>query len=198
MQGKVFATEEERLQAYDPDSAYRYEEEIHDNYDNHLQSYIENEFNDKNTSESKIIESQNQGRFAAEADVFLTQKFSDGHQKKPPNREGSGQAHQLLKAIINGVDSTIFLDYGSNLSWICQSRVNHRIKFPSSCPTVIKGLGHQPAASITQDAIVNISLPSGISLGSVCCGVVPDNLFPGHLVLGRTLFHAFGVLAKND
>lgn len=60
MQGKVFATEEERFQAYDLDSANRYEEEIQDNYDNHLQSYIENEFNDKNTSKSKIIESQDQ------------------------------------------------------------------------------------------------------------------------------------------
>lgn len=76
--------------------------------------------------------------------------------------------------------------------------MNNTITFPSSNPTIIKGLGHHAAASITQDAIINISLPCGRSLGSICCGVVPDNLFPGHLVLGRTLFHTFGILAKND
>ncbi|RKF59357.1 hypothetical protein GcM3_175019 [Golovinomyces cichoracearum] len=129
--GKVFATEEEKLQADNPEDAYHYEDGFFNTDENHLQD-------------------------------------------------------------------SISLDYGSNSSWISRSRVDNTITFPSSNPTIIKGLEHQPAASIDQDAIVNIFLPSVISLGPICCGVVPENLFPGHIVFGRTLFHAFGILTKDD
>ncbi|KAI0996644.1 hypothetical protein K3495_g11539 [Podosphaera aphanis] len=41
-------------------------------------------------------------------------------------------------------------------------------------------------------------LPDDINLGSICCGVVPDGLFPGQLVFGRTLFHAFGICTQEN
>ena len=127
----------------------------------------------------------------------MTKEHITGHEETKPDREGSSQSHPLFKAKVNGIDSTIFLDYGSNSSWVCESRTVPSNTFTSSKPLVIKGLGQKPEATIIRVSVVNITLPNDSDLGSVCCGVVPDDLFPGHVVFGRSLFHAFGIHTKS-
>ncbi|RKF76989.1 hypothetical protein GcM3_075021 [Golovinomyces cichoracearum] len=130
--------------------------------------------------------------------IYLTEDNGKNGTSYSPDREGSNQSHPLFKAIVNGVNSTIFFDYGSNSSWVFKSRIVESATFSSSSPTVIKSLGQKPAATITRDSIVNVKLPNGESLGPICCGVVPDNLFPGQLVLGRSLSYTLGVYTKEE
>ncbi|TQS33409.1 hypothetical protein Golomagni_06248, partial [Golovinomyces magnicellulatus] len=185
----VFATEEEMLLAENSNDQYYEEGNLSNTEDDYLHNYIQEEFNSKHLQDFEI----NTEEVDHEKDIiYLTEDSGNNGTSYPPDREGSNQSHPLFKAIVNGVNSTIFLDYGSNSSWVCESRIVESATFPSSNPTVIKGLGHKPAATITRDSIVNVKLPNGESFGPICCGVVPDNLFPGQLVLGRSLFHTLG------
>ncbi|KAI0997155.1 hypothetical protein K3495_g11031 [Podosphaera aphanis] len=112
---------------------------------------------------------------------YIQQKFKSIH----------GQDSEINTKELDHENDIIYLTEDSE--WIVESAT-----FPSSNPTVIKALGHKPAATITRDSIVNVKLPNSESPGLICCGVVPDNLFPGQLVLGRSLFHTLGVYTKEE
>ena len=98
----------------------------------------------------------------------MTKEHITGHEETKPDNEESSKSHPLFKAKVNGIDSTIFLDYGSNSSWVCESRTVPSNTFTSSKPLVIKGLGQKPAATIIRDSVVNITLPNDSDLGSWC------------------------------
>ncbi|KAI0997073.1 hypothetical protein K3495_g11113 [Podosphaera aphanis] len=191
----VFATEEEMLLAENNNDQYYEEGNLSNTEDDYLHNYIQEEFNSKHLQDFEI----NTKELDHENDIiYLTEDSGNNGTSYPPDREGSNQSHPLFKAIVNGINSTIFLDYGSNSSWVCEPRIVESATFPSSNSTVIKGLGHKPAATITLDSIFNVKLPNSESLGPICCGVVPDNLFPGQLFLGRSLFHTLGVYTKEE
>ncbi|KAI6251105.1 hypothetical protein HI914_00288 [Erysiphe necator] len=59
-QGKVFATEEERLEACAPDTEFHNEEGILDTDDAYLHDFLEHNFNHRNTAESNLIEPNEQ------------------------------------------------------------------------------------------------------------------------------------------
>ena len=106
-------------------------ENIENMDDNYLEQYIQGEFYDKQ-GEQLEFEEQEKWRQAADTVVFMTKEHITGHEETKPDREGSSQSHPLFKAKVNGIDSTIFLDYGSNSSWVCESRTVPSNTFTSS------------------------------------------------------------------
>ena len=67
----------------------------------------------------------------------------------------------------------------------------------SSKPTDLFGIGKKPAATVRHDTLVSIKF-ANTRLDNICCGVVPDGLFPGHLVMGKSLFHKLGVYTNPE
>ncbi|POS82259.1 hypothetical protein EPUL_005307, partial [Erysiphe pulchra] len=166
---QVFATEEERLLALE-------NTDIEDNLcsaeDDYLQTYIHKEFNDRKEQDLELDDQEGGDT------IYLAKDHDKENTRCLTDREGLNQSHPLFKAIFMGIVEPA--------------------TFNSSNPTNIKGLGHKPAAEIKRDSTVNVKLPSGENLGSICSGVVPDNLFPGQLVLGRSLFHVLGIYTKEN
>ncbi|RKF76723.1 hypothetical protein GcM3_077029, partial [Golovinomyces cichoracearum] len=111
----VFATEEEMLLAENNNDQYCEEVSLSNTEDDYLHNYIQEEFNSKRGQNFEI----NTKEVDHENDIiYLTEDSGKSGTSNPPNREGSNQSHPPFKAIVNGVNSTIFLDYGSNSSWV--------------------------------------------------------------------------------
>ncbi|KAI0992893.1 hypothetical protein K3495_g15290, partial [Podosphaera aphanis] len=67
-------------------------------------------------------------------------------------------------------------------------------------PTTMRGIGGI-GPKITHEVVVRVRfvIKSGYSAYfEVSCGVIADNTFPGQLILGKTIFHKFGVHCQSN
>ncbi|TQS38367.1 hypothetical protein Golomagni_01126 [Golovinomyces magnicellulatus] len=114
---RVSAKEEEKLFVEDSADLYYGEESLDDTEDDYLQNYTQQKFIDINREDFEVSD---QERLNREDDnkINLAEENSKDGILCPPNREGSNQSHPLFKALVNGVNSTIFLDYDSNSSCV--------------------------------------------------------------------------------
>jgi len=125
---------------------------------------------------------------------------------RQPLREGFGDPHNTFAArLTNGDKFTIFFDYGCPAVY-CSERLARKLKrYASSKPATMSGVGGR-GPTIGQDVVVtgqfatvsNSSTNGWSDSFSVAAGVVPDDTFPADLVLGKSIFHKWGVSCHGD
>lgn len=124
-----------------------------------------------------------------------------------PLREGFGKPHNLFLtrlSLFPTVNFLTFFDYGCPACYVSVSLAKKLAPYISEFSSTMAGIGgHGPR--VTHDAIIKAQFYSATKLDSnwsttitVSVGVTPDNIFPGDLTLGQTMFHALGLQCQNN
>jgi hypothetical protein len=107
-------------------------------------------------------------------------------------RKGYNERHNFFEAcFIIGKDFTVFFDYGCTNCYVAELLTKILPVYNSKKPAIMIDIG-ELGLSVLHDAIITgkFLISEGKSkFFIVTYGVVPDSIFPGDIIFGKSVFH---------
>jgi hypothetical protein len=118
-----------------------------------------------------------------------------------PLREGYNKRHNFFEAcFVTGKDFTVFFDYECTNCYVAELLAKILPAYNSRKPATIIGM-KEFGPSVLHDAIVTgkfLTFESKSKFFAITYGVIPDSIFPGDIIFGKSVFHKWKFISYTS
>jgi hypothetical protein len=121
--------------------------------------------------------------------------------RNKPLRKSYNKRNNFFEAcFITGKNFTMFFDYECTNCYVAESLARILPAYNSKKPATITDM-EESGPSVLHNAIVTgrfLTSESKSKSFAVTCGVIPDSIFPGDIILGKSVFHKWEFISYTS